>query len=75
MKLHRSLLMTPGHDPRLAAKAAASEADIVWLELEDGVPESEKADARQQIVRSFQELDWSAKTRAVRLNAVDTGMA
>ncbi len=48
---------------------------MVWLELEDGVPESEKAAARLQIVRSFHELDWSGKTRAVRLNALETGMA
>jgi len=75
MKLRRSLLMTPGHDARLAAKAAASEADMVWLELEDGVPQSEKATARTQVVRSFAELDWGTKVRAVRLNALDSGMA
>ena len=75
MKLRRSLLMTPGHDPRLAAKAASSEADMVWLELEDGVPLAEKAAARSQIVRSFGELDWGTKVRAVRLNALDSGMA
>lgn len=75
MTLHRSLLMTPGHDPRLAQKAAASDADMVWLELEDGVPLSAKTQARQQIVRSFAELDWHAKIRAVRLNALDSGMA
>ena len=74
-KLCRSLLMTPGHDPRLAEKAAASEADMVWLELEDGVPLAAKANAREQIVRSFADLDWRGKTRAVRLNALDSGMA
>jgi malyl-CoA/(S)-citramalyl-CoA lyase len=74
-KLRRSLLMTPGHDRRLAEKAAASEADMVWLELEDGVAMSEKAAARAQIVRSFGELDWQHKVKAVRVNAVDSGMA
>jgi citrate lyase beta subunit len=75
MKLRRSLLMTPGHDPRLAEKAAASEADMVWLELEDGVALSEKPAARKQIVRSFAELDWGQKIKAVRLNALDSGLA
>ena len=75
MNLRRSLLMTPGHDGRLAAKAAASEADMVWLELKDGVELAEKPRAREQIVRSFTELDWHGKTRAVRLNALDSGMA
>ena len=75
MKLRRSLLMTPGNDPRLAEKAAASEADMVWLELEDGVATNEKAAARTQIVHSLRELDWKQKIMAVRLNAVSSGMA
>jgi len=36
-RLRRSELSTPGHSPKMIAKAAASDADLVFLDLEDSV--------------------------------------
>jgi len=42
----RSLLFVPGHDSRKMDKALASAADALVLDLEDAVPEADKARAR-----------------------------
>jgi citrate lyase subunit beta / citryl-CoA lyase len=56
-------------------KAAGSAADLVFLDLEDSVAPSAKAGARETVIRGLRELDWGAKTRAVRINAADTEWA
>ena len=43
----RSLLFTPGNRPGMLAKAAASKADALVVDLEDGVPDDEKPHARE----------------------------
>ncbi|AEG16261.1 CoA ester lyase [Desulfofundulus sp. TPOSR] len=45
----RTLLFTPGDDPRKGEKAFAAGADAVILDLEDAVAEAQKERARQQI--------------------------
>jgi citrate lyase subunit beta/citryl-CoA lyase len=75
MRLQRSQLSTPGTSPKMLAKAAASEADFVFLDLEDSVAPREKEAARANIVEALTTLDWTGKTRAVRINAVDTQWA
>lgn len=77
MHPYRSVLFVPGHKPQWAAKAVASGADAIVLDLEDSVPEDLKA-ASRQVVR-----DTVARLRAdgvragvfVRPNALDTGLA
>jgi citrate lyase beta subunit len=54
-------------------KAAASAADVIMLDLEDSVPLASKGDARQQVIHSLQQIDWTAKTVTVRINGLDTG--
>jgi citrate lyase subunit beta/citryl-CoA lyase len=56
-------------------KAAASAADLVFLDLEDSVAPSAKEAARATAIAGLRELDWGAKTRAVRINAADTEWA
>jgi citrate lyase subunit beta/citryl-CoA lyase len=56
----------------MIARAAASAADLVFLDLEDSVAASEKPSARRNITRAFRELDWGRKTRAVRINGLRT---
>jgi citrate lyase beta subunit len=56
-------------------KARSSPADIIMLDLEDSVPLDAKTAARQSVVRSLKELDWSDKTVTVRVNATDTPFA
>ena len=47
----RSFIFTPGTRPELLSKAFESCADIVCLELEDGVAPDEKNKARQNVVK------------------------
>lgn len=56
----------------MIAKAAASAADAVCLDLEDSVAVSEKAPARGNVVRALRDLDFHNRTRIVRINALDT---
>ncbi|GAA1948136.1 CoA ester lyase [Nocardioides panacihumi] len=64
----RSLLFVPGDRPERFAKAAASGADAVVLDLEDAVAAVAKSDALAQVVH------WlSTGSRAIiRINAVGT---
>ena len=68
----RAYLAVPAHRARLVAKAAASLADAVFMDLEDAVPPAEKGVALEEAVRSLSSLDWGHKRVAVRLNAVDS---
>jgi citrate lyase subunit beta / citryl-CoA lyase len=72
LRLRRSSLSTPGSNPKMIAKAVASRADLVLLDLEDAVAPAEKAGARPHVVAALNELDWGRSTRAVRINGVDT---
>ncbi len=71
-RLRRSELSTPGTSDKMMAKAAASDADLVFLDLEDAVAPSAKAGARQPIIEALNGLDWGTKTRAVRINSTET---
>ncbi|MFM0721884.1 CoA ester lyase [Paraburkholderia strydomiana] len=68
-RLTRTVLAVPANRRRHVESAARSTADAVFLDLEDAVPESEKADALHGAVSALQELDWGNKTVLVRVNA------
>lgn len=68
----RAYLAVPAHRARLVAKAAASVADAVFMDLEDAVPPAEKGVALEEAVRALSSLDWGNKRVTVRLNAVDS---
>lgn len=72
MRLRRSELSSPGSSEKMMAKAAASEADLVFLDLEDSVAPSAKAGARELVVHALRELNWGRKIRAIRINPVDS---
>ncbi|MDM0073668.1 CoA ester lyase [Variovorax sp. J2P1-59] len=69
----RSKLFVPGSRPELFAKAAASDADGICLDLEDAVVEARKAEARDA-VRGFLQAGGATcgKTWIVRVNGLDT---
>lgn len=71
-RLRRSELSTPGTSAKMIAKAARSDADLVFLDLEDAVAPAAKEEARATAAASLAELDWGKKTRACRVNGVDT---
>lgn len=68
--MNRSFLFVPGHQPHLIAKALRSGADAVIIDLEDAVPEANKAMARAEAARiGADHSPW------VRINAVRTDTA
>ncbi len=71
-RLRRSCLAVPGSDPKMIAKAAGSDADQVFLDLEDSVAPSEKEQARSLIVEALTTLDFGEKTVVVRVNDATT---
>ena len=75
MRLRRSELSTPASNERMIEKAAASSADLVFLDLEDSVAPNEKVGARAKVIHALKTLDWGKKTRAVRVNDLETEYA
>lgn len=71
-RLRRSELSTPGTSEKMMVKAAASAADLVFLDLEDAVAPAEKTKARQPVVEALTQLEWGTKVRAVRVNGTHT---
>lgn len=71
-RLNRSELAVPGSQPQMFQKAAESAADVIFLDLEDAVAPDEKAQARKNIIKALNELDWGKKTMSVRINGLDT---
>jgi citrate lyase subunit beta/citryl-CoA lyase len=70
--VRRSELACPAHSLKMMAKAAASEADEVVFDLEDGCAPSQKLAARKTLVQALTNLDFRGKIRAFRPNGVDT---
>ncbi len=75
MDFLRSLMFVPGHRQRMIDKALASEADVLFLDIEDGVPPAEKDLARQTIADSLRALAQNPPAgrhplRFVRINAI-----
>lgn len=75
----RSYLFVPGHRPDRYARALASGADAVIIDLEDAVPEADKASARQALAQWLSSHPATAAGTSsapqvlVRLNASGTG--
>jgi citrate lyase subunit beta/citryl-CoA lyase len=68
-RLRRCELSTPGWSERMISRAAASGADLVFLDLEDSVAPQAKPAARATVVAGLNQLDWGATARGVRINA------
>ncbi len=71
-RLNRSELAVPGSNPKLFEKAAQSQADVVFLDLEDAVAPDDKVQARKNVIEAINDIDWGAKTLSVRINGLDT---
>ncbi len=70
--VQRSVLATPGSNPRMIAKALASDADAVMIDLEDAVAPEAKTAARATAAEALREGDWRDRLRTFRMNALDT---
>ena len=73
LSLARSFLFVPGNRPERFAKALASGADAVIIDLEDAVPLDAKATARDALLAAWSGLDASERARLlVRVNPAGT---
>jgi len=71
-RMNRSELAVPGSRPELFEKAAASAADVIFLDLEDAVAPDEKEKARRNVIAALNEVDWGRKVVSLRINGLDT---
>ncbi|MBX6367153.1 MAG: CoA ester lyase [Rhodospirillales bacterium] len=71
-RLNRSELAVPGSSPQFFEKAAKSAADVIFLDLEDAVAPDDKPQARKNVIKALNEIDWGNKTMSVRINGLDT---
>jgi citrate lyase subunit beta/citryl-CoA lyase len=72
LRLRRTLLFVPGSTPERIAKAIATAADGLILDLEDAVAPAEKPRAREWVVAALRGVDFRGKERIVRVNAPDS---
>ena len=73
-RLQRSELAVPGSSPQMFEKALNSNADYIFLDLEDAVSPNDKIAARANVIKALNEIDWNGKgkTISVRINSLDT---
>ena len=73
-RLQRSELAVPGSNPTMIEKAAESDVDYIFLDLEDAVAPPDKVQARSNIIQALNDIDWKAKgkTMSIRMNGLDT---
>jgi malyl-CoA/(S)-citramalyl-CoA lyase len=71
-RLNRSELAVPGSNPKMFEKAAMSNVDVIFLDLEDAVAPDEKENARKNVIQALNDIDWRGKTMSVRINGLDT---
>nr|WP_304945117.1 aldolase/citrate lyase family protein [Sneathiella glossodoripedis] len=71
-RLNRCELAVPGSSPKFFEKAAKSDADAIFLDLEDAVAPSDKEQARKNIIEALNDIDWGDKVMSVRINGLDT---
>jgi len=73
-RLQRSELAVQGSSPQMFEKALNSDADYIFLDLEDAVSPNDKLTARQNIIQGLNDINWkkNGKTISVRINGLDT---
>jgi len=73
-RLQRSELAVPGSNPSMIEKAADSDVDYIFLDLEDAVAPPDKVQARKNIIEALNDIDWrgKGKTMSIRINGLDT---
>ena len=74
-RLRRSELAVPAASTKMITKSAASDADLVFLDLEDATAPPQKEEARKNVIEGLKTLEWGRTLRAVRVNSADTQWA
>ena len=57
LRVRRSFIFTPGLQPEMFPKALASGADMVCIELEDGIAMKDKDEARKNTIDALKSLE------------------
>ena len=71
--VRRSFIFTPGLKPEMFPKAIASGADMVCIELEDGIAIKDKDDARKNTIEALKTLEVKSGVElVVRINCQRT---
>ena len=74
--LRRSILYVPGSSQRFIDKSLSLRADTLAYDLEDSVTPSNKSNARRLVREAVDKpMPSTCKERAVRINAVSSGLA
>jgi citrate lyase subunit beta/citryl-CoA lyase len=73
-RVHRCELAVPGSSPEMFEKALKSGVDVIFLDLEDAVAPDDKLQARKNVIKAINELDWAGYgiTVSIRINGLDT---
>ncbi|MBI2070415.1 MAG: hypothetical protein HYT79_07395 [Elusimicrobia bacterium] len=74
-KKHRVEHVLPASNPRFIEKAAQSDADVLFLDLEDAVATSVKVATRQTLIDAVKATDFKGKKVFVRPNNLRTKWA
>jgi len=72
LPLRRSLLGIPGNERGLVGGALDSDADEIFLDLEDSLGPGEKVAARSTLIDIVDEHDWTERGLSYRVNGTDT---
>lgn len=72
--LLRSLLFVPGNRQNMLDKARPLPTDVLTLDLEDAVPVTEKAAARNLVRASIASMARPGRSTFVRVNSLGTGL-
>jgi len=71
----RAMMFVPGSDERKLKKIPQLGCDCVCLDMEDGVAQNRKQEARDGIVKALADTDFSSVADvAVRINSVSSGL-
>jgi malyl-CoA/(S)-citramalyl-CoA lyase len=64
----------PGSNTGMFEKAAGTDVDFIFLDLEDAVAPGDKPKARENIIQALNDIDWKGKkkTMSIRINGLDT---
>ena len=74
MHSRRALLYVPGDDRHKIEKALTFGVDCICLDLEDGVAQNRKPEARRSVAAAIGDLTFGQSEKLVRINAVGSGL-
>ncbi len=74
MRSRRALLYMPGDDLHKIRKATTLDADCICMDMEDGVAENRKEEARKGIVEALNNLSFGRSEKLARINPIGSGL-